>query len=151
MARMYSRKKGISGSTKLVKRKKHSWVNLDIKVIEQLISKFSKAGKSDGEIGVILRDSYGLPDVKTVTNRTISKIVKDQGIKKEIPDDLKALIKKDIALTKHREINKKDMSAKRGQQLTQSKIDRLVKYYKKKGVLVSDWKYSKEEASRWVS
>tara|TARA_Y100000310_G_C20662382_1_gene805474 strand:+ start:62 stop:547 length:486 start_codon:yes stop_codon:yes gene_type:complete len=150
MARMYSRKKGRSGSVKPIQERKHVWVTYDIKTVEQLVEKLSKSGKSASEIGIVLRDSYGIPDVNKVAKKSISKIIIDKGLKKEIPDDLRALIKRDIAIIKHREVNKKDMPAKRGQQLTESKINRLARYYKRKGILTEDWKYSSEEASKWV-
>ena len=44
-------------------------------------------------------------------------------------------------IKKHLEENKQDKTAKRGTQLTESKINRLIKYYKKTEVLPNDWKY----------
>ena len=63
-----------------------------------------------------------------------------------MPEDLNSLIKKDIQLIKHFESNKQDMFAKRGIRLTESKINRLVKYYKKKGRLPKDWVFDKDKA-----
>ena len=48
-------------------------------------------------------------------------------------------------IRKHLEANKKDMPAKRGLQLTDSKIRRLAKYYKKKGVLDAKWRYNADQ------
>ena len=53
-------------------------------------------------------------------------------------------------LRKHLEKNKKDYSSKRGLELTESKIRRLVKYYKKRKVLPEDWKYDPEKAKLLV-
>ena len=54
---------------------------------------------------------------------------------------LEVVIKKDIAVRKHIERNSKDETARRGLILTESKIKRLVKYYKKAGKIPEEWKY----------
>ncbi|MCK5107591.1 MAG: 30S ribosomal protein S15, partial [Nanoarchaeota archaeon] len=59
----------------------------------------------------------------------------------ELPEDLLSLVKKSVALSKHLEENNPDKTAKRGLRLTQSKIGRLVKYYKRTGRLPESWKY----------
>ena len=69
---------------------------------------------------------------------------------KELPEDLMAMIKKDVGLHKHIESNKQDMTAKRGIQLTESKIKRLVKYYKKSGRISEDWKYDPKKAGMFL-
>ncbi len=146
MARMHSRKKGISGSKKPVKKTISLWVRYKPKEVEMLISKLAKEGNSASKIGIILRDTYGIPDVKTLTKKKITQIAEEKGIKKELPEDLTALIKRAVMLRKHLEENKHDTVAKRGLQLTESKVKRLVKYYKKTGKLTSEWKYDPEKA-----
>ncbi|HIQ50834.1 MAG TPA: 30S ribosomal protein S15, partial [Nautiliaceae bacterium] len=44
----------------------------------------------------------------------------------------------------------KDLHSKRGLQLIESKIKRLVKYYKRKKVLPENWKYTPEIAKLLV-
>ena len=51
------------------------------------------------------------------------------------------LIKKAFIIRKHMESNKQDTTALRGLQLTESKVKRLGKYYKKSGKIPVDWKY----------
>lgn len=143
---MHSRDKGKSGSTKPVKKVKKTWIRYNAKEVEQLIIKFAKSGMTSAQIGTILRDSYGVPEVKQITKKKITQILKDNKLNKEIPDDLSFLIKKDILLNKHLGDNKQDMGAKRGSQLTESKIRRLIKYYKKNNVLPSDWVYDRKRA-----
>ena len=46
----------------------------------------------------------------------------------------------------HLEKNKHDQPSVRGLTLTESKIKRLTKYYKKKGDLPQDWRFSKANA-----
>ena len=146
MARMYSRKKGKSSSKKPVKKTKPVWLRYGSKETEQLVIKLTKAGKTASEIGIILRDSYGIPSVKVVTKKKIVKIMEENKLTKTLPFDLLALIKKEIAIMKHMDANKKDMTAKRGLTLTDSKIRRLVKYYKKSKKLPADWNYDKKNA-----
>jgi small subunit ribosomal protein S15 len=145
MARMHSGKKGKSGSKKPIEKKVQAWVSYKPKEVEMLITKMAKEGKSSAKIGLALRDNYGIPSVKTLLGKTVSNVLKDKEQVPEIPDDLMALIRKSISVEKHREENKQDMTAKRGEQLTISKILRLVKYYKRIKRLPSDWKFDKSK------
>lgn len=124
---MYSRKKGKSTSTKPV-GKKQAWVRYKGKEVEQLVVKLSKTGNDPSKIGLILRDSYGVPDVNSVTKKNITKILEENKIVPDLPEDFMALIKKEINILKHLERNKKDEVSKRGLLLTESKIRRLTKY-----------------------
>lgn len=144
MARMYSRKKGKSGSKKPIKKVIKPWVRYKPKEIELLIAKFAKEGKTSSQIGLYLRDTYGIPDAKVVTGKSITLILKEKNLLQKIPEDLMALIKKNISIRKHLEANKKDETANRGLILTESKIRRLVKYYKRAGKLSEDWKFQPE-------
>jgi small subunit ribosomal protein S15 len=144
MARMHSRKKGQSGSTRPVRKTAPSWLKYKPFEVEKLVVKLAKEGYSSAMIGLILRDSYGIPSVKAVTGKKVEKILKENNLTPKVPEDLKNLMKRVLAILKHMEKNKKDMTAKRGLQLTESKIRRLVKYYKKVGKLPSDWKYSRD-------
>ena len=148
---MYSRKKGKSGSKKPVKRTKKVWLRYSDKEVEQLIIKLSKQGNTQSKIGIILRDTYGVPDVRRVLNKRIGDIIEENKLKPQLPEDLIALIKKELNILKHMESNKKDMPAKRGLQLTESKIKRLVKYYKKEGILDKGWVYNRDKAKLLVS
>jgi len=141
MARMYSRKKGKSGSKKPIKPTVPTWVRYKAKEVELLIVKLAKEGHSPSEIGIILRDTYGIPDEKRVSGKKITKILKEKNLQTKLPEDLTALIKKAVKIIKHTEENKTDKTAKRGLQLTESKIKRLTKYYKKTDRLPSKWKY----------
>jgi len=151
MARLYSRKKGKAGSTKPLVKTKPSWLRYDEKEVEQLILKLFKQGSTKSQIGLTLRDTYGIPSVSNVLKKKIGKVLEENKLNKDLPEDLLALIKKEISLMKHFEGNKKDMSAKRGLRLTESKINRLVKYYKKKGVVDKSWKYDRDKAKLLIS
>lgn len=141
MARLYSRKKGKSGSKKPIKKSIPTWLRYNAKEVEMLVLKLAKDGKTSSEIGISLRDSYGIPNVKLVAKKTILQIMKEKKLSKELPEDVTALMRRVVAIRKHLETNKHDMTAKRGLQLTESKIKRLIKYYKKIKIIPADWKY----------
>jgi len=145
MARMHSRAKGKSGSTKPAKKSVPSWVQYKPKEVELLVVKYAKEGKKPSQIGLYLRDEYGIPNVKILTGKSITAILKDKKMQAEIPEDLLALIRKSVILRKHMESNKKDYSTKRGLQLTDSKIRRLAKHYKKTKKLPANWKFDPEK------
>jgi small subunit ribosomal protein S15 len=141
MARMHSRNKGKSRSTKPAEKKTPGWVQYKPKEIEMVIVKYAKEGLKPSQIGTLLRDEYGIPEVQTVCGKKITEILEEKKMSAEVPEDLMALIRKAVLVRKHMEDNKQDMTAKRGLQLTESKIKRLVKYYKGKGKLSLEWKY----------
>ncbi len=150
MARMHSRAKGKAGSLKPDNKSKPTWLRYTEKEIEMLVLKLAKEGMKPSAIGLHLRDSYGIPDVEFLTGKKITEILTEKGIKGKVPEDLQALLKRTIALRKHIETNNHDNTAKRGLTLTESKIRRLIKYYKKSGMLPKDWAYTAENIRLYV-
>lgn len=150
MARMYSRRKGSSGSKKPIK-KVPTWSTHKGKDVEKLVVKFAKSGKNTSEIGMILRDSYGVPSVKAATEKTVTAILAEHELNGVLPEDLLSLIRKLISVKAHFEKNKHDQTAKRGITLAESKIRRLVKYYKSTGRLSADWQLDMERIKMYAS
>jgi len=150
MARTYSRKRGQSGSTKPVEKKNPEWLRYKAKEIELIIAKLGKEGQSASEIGLHLRDAYGIPDVKTLTGKKILAIMKEKKVAPELPEDLFNVIKKSVALSKHLEENNKDQTSRRGLLLADSRIKRLVDYYKKSGDLPKDFKYDRASIRLYI-
>lgn len=146
MARMHSRKKGKSGSKHPPRISPPAWTEYKKEEIEALVVKLGKKGVSSSLIGITLRDQYGIPDVKLITDKKVTKILEDNGIVPKYPEDLLNLIKKAVKIRKHLEENKKDYHSKRGLELTESKIKRLVKYYRGTKKLPKDWRYDPEQA-----
>ena len=144
MARKYSGARGKSGSTKPSKKIAPTWLTHKPKEIELLIVKLAKEGKNPSVIGLQLRDTYGIPDVKVAVGKSITTILNEKNLNKEIPEDLMALIRRAVLLRKHMQENKNDMSAKRGLLITESKLKKLVKYCKATGRLPLTWKYDPE-------
>jgi len=142
MARMHARRRGKSGSTRPLVTENPDWVPIGEKEIEELIVKLAKDGATSSRIGMILRDQYGVPSVKLATGRSILEVMREQDQEPKLPEDMTSLMKKAVNLNQHLLENAKDESKRRNMQLIESKIRRLAKYYKDKGVLPSDWKYS---------
>lgn len=142
MARMHARRRGKSGSSRPMISENPEWVPLSKEEIEEIVVKMGKDGVLSAKIGLVLRDQHSVPDVKLATGKTITQILKENNVAPNIPDDLVALMRTAINLQNHLNANKKDVANKRGMQITESKIRRLVKYYKRNGVLPADWQYS---------
>jgi small subunit ribosomal protein S15 len=142
---MHSRKRGKSGSTRPARLEKPVWVELSADEVENEVVKLARRGLSKSKIGIMLRDSYGVPLVKVVTGKSISQILQENGVESPLPEDLTNLVKKALTLREHLESNHKDLESRKGLQRTESKIYRLIKYYKKSKVLAPDFKYDPEK------
>ena len=146
MARIHARKKGKAGSKKPSRRTTPKWVRYKKDEIEKLVLKLANEGNSSSKIGSILRDQFGIPSVKTITNKTISQIMKENKIYPQYPEDLFNLLKQAVDLRDHLQKNKRDYTSKRGLELLESKIRRLGKYYVRRHILPEDWSYDPEQA-----
>src|SRR3989338_1816769 len=131
MARIYARKHGKSRSTR--PQIPAGWVQYSADEIEKLVAKLGRDGLQPAQIGLVLRDQYGIPLVKSATGKTILKILSENNLAPKIPSDLFNLLKKSVVLHAHIEKNKKDAHGIRGLELLESKIRRLVKYYVSEG------------------
>ncbi|MHA1146738.1 MAG: 30S ribosomal protein S15 [Promethearchaeota archaeon] len=151
MARLHSRKRGKSGSTRPSRLEKPPWVERSAEEVEDLVVKLARKGFSKSNIGIILRDSYGIPLVKVVTGKKISQILEENKIESALPEDLTNLVKKALNIRKHMENNHKDLQGKKGLQRTESKIYRLIRYYKSKKVLPADFKYDPQKIRTLVA
>ncbi|MBS3064918.1 MAG: 30S ribosomal protein S15 [DPANN group archaeon] len=147
MARMHSRRKGKSKSRKPLTEALPEWVSYKPQEAVTLVLKLAKEGNKASAIGLLLRDKYQIPDFQKLTGKKINVILKENKVSHELPEDLNNLVTKAFQVKKHLETNKKDMVSKRGLQLTESKINRLAKYYKRRDVLPAKWKYEQEKAT----
>jgi small subunit ribosomal protein S15 len=147
LARLYSSKRGRSGSTRPVNKKPPAWFKYAPEEVEALIAKLAKEGNSPSSIGAILRDKHGVPLVRPVTGKTVSQLARASGQTPKVPEDLDYLFRRAVGLRKHLEKNRKDYQNKRSLATVESKIHRLVKYYKANGKLQPDWEYKPMAAS----
>nr|MDO8116184.1 30S ribosomal protein S15 [Candidatus Sigynarchaeota archaeon] len=89
MARMHARRRGQSGSTRPAIKSVPEWVTFSPREVEELVISLGREGYAPAMIGLILRDSYGIPLVKTITGKKVTKILEENGLKTELPDDLR--------------------------------------------------------------
>ena len=142
-----SKIKGSSHSIRPIESGAPKWVKSSAEEVESIILDVAKKGVTPSQIGVLLRDQYGVPLTKQVTSKKLVAILSEKGVAPKIPEDILNIIKHTRAIRAHMEEHPKDMSSKRGLQLLESKINRLAKYYKANGKLPRGWKYSPEKAS----
>jgi small subunit ribosomal protein S15 len=150
MARIYSRKKGKHGSHKPPIKIVPRWSKLKKEDIEKIIIQLAKQRYSSAMIGTILRDQYGIPDSKIVTNKNISRIMQENKLYPDMPEDMLNLLKKSVLLRGHLARNKADKHSRKGLENLESKIRRLGKYYSRVGALPEDWRYDPEKAKLLV-
>ena len=141
MGRLHSHNYGKSHSTRPLDAKTPSWIKQDTKEIEELIIKYAKDDLSASQIGVKLRDQHSIPLVKPIIKKTISKVLEENDLQTELPEDMNNIVNKAIGLQKHLKSNKKDNRNVRSLELIEAKVHRLSVYYKKIGKIPKKWKY----------
>lgn len=103
------------------------------------------------QIGVVLRDSHGVAQVKAVTGQKILRLLKRNGLAPSLPEDLYHLIKKAVSIRKHLERNRNDKDSKFRLILVESRIHRIARYYKTAKTLPPTWRYESATASTLVA
>mmetsp|Transcript_66318 Transcript_66318/g.138240 ORF Transcript_66318/g.138240 Transcript_66318/m.138240 type:complete len:154 (+) Transcript_66318:28-489(+) len=153
MGRMYGKGKGMSASAIPYKRTAPSWLDRETtpEALEADICKLAKKGLTPSEIGVTLRDSHGVPMVKAVSGQKILRIMKKNGLAPVIPEDLYHLIKKAVNIRKHLSRARQDKDAKFRLINVESRIHRLVRYYKRSQQLSTTWRYESSTASALIA
>ena len=141
MGRLHTHRHGKSHSIRPVTARAPLWISQDSKEIEDLVVKYSKEGLSPSQIGIKLRDQYAIPLIKPITNKTISKILEENKLTPDLPEDLENIVKKAVGLQKHLKANKGDRRNVRSLELIEAKVHRLATYYKKIGKIPKNWKY----------
>lgn len=136
---MHKSSRGSSGSSNPVDKKQPDWLDYDEDEVEELVLKLKGEGNDPSQIGIKLRDEYGIPDVKTVTGKKITEILKDNDAQDELPEDLNNLVEKASNIQDHLEDNKKDEDAERRLSLVEAKIRRLASYYQDEGRIPESW------------
>ena len=127
-------------------RRPPAWFKYQPEEVEALVLKLSKEGNPPSIIGQMLRDRYGIPLVSQVAGKRLEQIIPVEN-RAKIPDDLEALLKKAQSASRHLQKNRKDYPNKRDLTLIESKIHRLVNYYRSIGRIPKDWEYKPVAAS----
>ncbi len=150
MARMHSRKKGKSSSSRPIHVKTPEWVTAQPDEVKEMVLELGREGTSTSQIGIKLRDVHGVPSVKLITGMKIGAILEEGGLTRKLPEDLENLIKKVNRLYAHLQFNPKDLHNRRGLELTEAKIRRMARYYIGAKRLPTDWKYRRADARLMV-
>lgn len=142
MARIHVHTHGKSHSTRPTSKGPALWVNQNRDQISALVVDLAKEGLSPSEIGLKLRDAYGIPLVKPILGKSVTNVLADSDIKPDMPEDLDKLVRKALGLQKHLRVHNSDHRNVRSLELVESKIHRLSKYYKREGKIPKNWKYA---------
>ena len=118
--------KGKSHSRRPVSKRAPSWCRYSPEEAEAFVIQLAKEGYPPSQIGILLRDQYGIPLIKYLTGKSITEIMESAGVSLELPEDLQNLLQKATRLQRH----------------MTSKVRRLANYYRDRSVLPKDWKYT---------
>jgi small subunit ribosomal protein S15 len=138
-------------SSKPVRDSVPTWIPMLPRQVEAKVIELGKEGRQPAVIGLILRDSYGIPSVHEVTGKKVVQILNEAGITSKLPQDLFNLIQRAIELQEHLAANPRDQHNLRGLELMESRIRGLAKYYRRTGALPATWEYSRGAAKLLVA
>ena len=142
MARIHVHTHGKSHSIRPTSKSPPSWLDRNPEQASSLVVQMSRDGLSPSEIGLKLRDEHAIPLIKPVVGKSLTRILADNNIKAEMPEDLDKLVKKALGLQRHLKTHNSDSRNVRSLELVEAKIHRLSKYYKRTGKLQRNWKYA---------
>ncbi len=124
---------------------------MDAERIEERVVELAEQGHDPSVIGIKLRDEgvqgTPVPDVKLATGKKVTEILDEHDASEDLPEDLRHLLERAIRLREHMDENPGDYQNKRALQNTESKVRRLVNYYRG-DVLDEQFKYSYDTAKR---
>jgi small subunit ribosomal protein S15 len=131
---MHSRRRGSSGSDRPTADEPPEWSDVDEDAIEERVVELAEEGYDPSQIGLKLRDEgvqgTPVPDVKLATGKKVTEILEENDADPEFPEDLRNLMERAVRLRDHMDENPGDAQNKRALQNTESKIRRLVDYYR---------------------
>jgi len=131
---MHTRRRGSSDSDKPAADEPPEWSDVDADAIEARVVELAEQGHSPSEIGLKLRDEgvqgTPIPNTKLATGKKVTEILEENDADPDLPEDLRNLMVRAVRLRDHMDENPGDHQNKRALQNTQSKIRRLVDYYR---------------------
>jgi small subunit ribosomal protein S15 len=145
MARIHTRRRGSSGSDRPAADEPPEWSDVEAEDVEERVAELAEQGHDPSQIGMKLRDEgvkgTPVPNVKLATGKKVTEVLEQHDAKPDLPEDLRNLMERAIRLRRHMEENGNDAQNKRALQNTESKIRRLVSYYRG-GELDEEFMYS---------
>ena len=146
---MHTRRRGSSGSDHPAADEPPEWSDVDADAVEERVVELAEQGYDPAQIGLKLRDEgvqgTPVPDVKLATGKKVTAILEENDAAPEVPEDLRNLLEKAIRLYEHVDENGQDHQNRRALQNTESKIRRLVDYYRGDKI-DEDFRYSYDAA-----
>jgi small subunit ribosomal protein S15 len=110
------------------------WSDVDPEAIEERVVELAEEGHAPSEIGLRLRDSgvdgTPVPDVKLATGKKVTEILEENDAAPELPEDLRNVMARAVRLANHMDEHPQDHRNKRALQNVESKVRRLVNYYR---------------------
>merc|ERR1712107_384517 len=79
---------GISQSALPYRRSVPQWMKMTSDEVKEQIVKLAKKGLTPSQIGVILRDSHGVAQVRFITGNKILRILKSKALAPDLPEDI---------------------------------------------------------------
>lgn len=140
MARMHSSGKGQSISMKPLSTTVPVFTTKPIYEIKKDIIHHANKGMVPSAIGNMLRDQYGVGSPQDILGKSLLQFCRENKCAPIIPEDLASLIEKSNSIRSHLLAHKKDNDAKYRLNLINSRLHRLIRYYKEKSVLPGNWK-----------
>ena len=101
MARLHARRKGKSRSRKPHTEVLPEWVSYKPEEAVSLVLKLAKEGNKSSMIGLLLRDKYQIPAFQKLTGKKITKVLADNKLSPELPEDLNNLVVQASQVKKH--------------------------------------------------
>ena len=153
MARMHTRRRGASGSDRPATDEPPEWSDVEADDVEARVVELAENGHPPAVIGLKLRDEgvrgTPVPNVKLATGKKLTEILEENDASPDVPEDLRNLLERAIRLSEHMDENPQDYQNKRALQNTESKVRRLVTYYRGDGI-PEDFRYSIDAAKRLI-
>jgi small subunit ribosomal protein S15 len=147
---MHTRRRGTSDSDKPVTDEPPEWSDVESEDVEARVVELAEQGHDPSEIGLKLRDEgvkgTAVPDVKLATGKKVTEILEEHDAEPEFPEDLRNLMERAVRLREHMDENPLDHQNKRALQNTESKVRRLVDYYRGDAI-DEDFTYSYDVAT----
>ena len=142
LARIHSHRHGKSHQIRPPSRSTPAWVTTTPEEARSAVLKLAKEGLSPSRIGQTLRDDYGVPLLKPLMGKSLGRVLAEGKVAPKVPQDLQDLIERAKRIQRHLQEHRSDRKNVHSLELVEAKIYRLSKYYKEKGLLPSDFKYT---------
>ena len=142
LARIHSHRHGKSHQTRPPSKGPPTWVKSTPQEVQTTILKLAKEGMPQSRIGLTLRDDYGVPLTKLLLGKSIGRVLGEGRASPKLPQDLQDLIDRAQRVQRHLKIHHSDRKNVHSLELVEAKIYRLAKYYKTRGLLPADFKYT---------